>query len=122
MYRLFYVSVSEFFIHASEVNELVKSSAARNNENDITGMLCFTGTHFGQIIEGPRAAVLQLYNNILADPRHRDCIVISEGTMTRRVCQDWGMRRVGGRNLGLLTDILLRGHEAEYQDKYPRAE
>jgi hypothetical protein len=42
----------------------------------VTGVLCFSGGIFLQVLEGGRSAVNQLYNRIAADPRHTEVEVL----------------------------------------------
>ena len=44
-----------------------------------------------QVLEGPHNAVRTLYDKIALDPRHTDCKVLSEETVTTREYEQWGM-------------------------------
>ena len=44
----------------------------------MTGVLCFSGEIFLQVLEGGRAQVSKLYNRIAADPRHTCLLYTSD--------------------------------------------
>ncbi len=95
MKRIRYVSRFRQPMLPSAIEELARNAAEHNRKNDITGMLLATGDLFFQIIEGPRKAIDDLFENIRADPRHCNVMVLSEefGTFSR-ICPDWSMKSV----------------------------
>ena len=55
-------------------------------------MLAYNGEHFMQLLEGQDAAVDELLARIVADPRHRDLVVIRRDERLARECPYWSMR------------------------------
>ncbi|MEZ3498598.1 diguanylate phosphodiesterase [Pantoea sp. KPR_PJ] len=53
---------------------MVDKASKLNASHQVTGILLFNGTHFFQILEGPEAGVLEIYNNICADKRHHNVV------------------------------------------------
>lgn len=53
---------------------MVDKASQLNASHQVTGILLFNGTHFFQILEGPEAGVLAIYNKICADPRHHNVV------------------------------------------------
>ncbi|HIL58263.1 MAG TPA: BLUF domain-containing protein [Rhodothermales bacterium] len=87
IYTLLYHSVATAPLSDLEVRALVVRSSQRNALRGITGLLLY-GRHqhvptapgaFVQWIEGPEAAVRDLYSRIQADPRHMDVECLASG-------------------------------------------
>src|SRR5690349_7042085 len=93
--RLMYVSRARENMSAEEVQAIVRQSKAHNPPAGITGVLCCTGNGvFVQVLEGGRAAVNQLYNRIVADPRHHDVQLLAYEETTERRFTGWSMGQV----------------------------
>ena len=68
--RLLYASRSAEVMSESVVESILEQSRRNNPVNGITGILCFSGDLFIQVLEGGRDAVNALFNTIVRDPRH----------------------------------------------------
>jgi len=55
---------------AQEIEGLTAAARARNDALGISGILLFDGLHFIQVLEGPDAAVDELFESISRDRRH----------------------------------------------------
>ena len=91
-------------------------TARRNNAaHGITGLLFFGGGLFLQWLEGPRASVLQLLQNLEADRRHHDVVVLSRSEEVReRLFGDWDMELVAPDDIReVLVDALSTAHEEQ---------
>ena len=75
--RLMYASRAADSVDQDELLAILKQSKAGNATAGITGVLCFSGGIFLQVLEGGRMPVNALYNRIAADPRHRDVVLLS---------------------------------------------
>ena len=53
-----------------DLRDVLEHSRAYNPSHDITGALTTDGDMFAQVIEGPSAAVANLYSKIMRDKRH----------------------------------------------------
>jgi Sensors of blue-light using FAD len=85
MYRLIYLStVSDSSISDSDLNELLVSSQKKNRENDISGILLHINGEFIQVLEGTKEAVLDLFEIIKRDKRHKNVIAFDEKVVTKR--------------------------------------
>jgi hypothetical protein len=89
--------------------------ARRNNaRRQLTGMLLYHQDSFFQVLEGPRAAVTGVYDQISADPRHTKIIKLIEEDIEQRSFADWtmGLGRVERDELGAipgLNDFFRQG-------------
>ena len=93
MERLLYISESslEPWEATPSVSQIVADAQVRNSEFEITGALLFTGTHFAQILEGPRGSFEQLMSSIQNDSRHRNIVIVDHSPIVARRFPDWKM-------------------------------
>ncbi len=102
MKYIVYVSQSKKPFTKDELAELLTHSRARNQTDDITGLLIyrynpdFGRGNFLQVLQGPEKALEDLWKRISADPRHHTIIVLEEGDSPDRMFADWSM---GFRNV-----------------------
>jgi hypothetical protein len=95
MKRIKYVSQFARDLRPEDIDALVAQAASNNAARQVTGILMSSGRVFFQILEGPEAAVDDLFARISADPRHRDVLLLAvEGDIPSRYFPDWSMRRV----------------------------
>jgi hypothetical protein len=91
LWVLLYRSAETYEMHADDLLKLLLDAREHNLEHGITGLLLYHEGRFMQMLEGPRDAVLPLYERIAADPRHCDTVLeFSEGA-TQRLFPDWQM-------------------------------
>ena len=79
----------------AEVQRLLEQSRARNERLGITGALLFNEGRFVQILEGDEAAVLEVMDIIMRDPRHTDIDVLPARYVRERTFAQWSMAFVG---------------------------
>ncbi|OJV69134.1 BLUF domain-containing protein [Hydrogenophaga sp. 70-12] len=113
--RLLYVSRA-VDKDAKAIEGILESSRQHNLSNGITGVLCYGGGIFLQAIEGGRAAVNQLYNQIAADPRHKDVVLLHYQEISERRFGGWTMGQVNLAKLN--TSIVLKYSERPELDPY----
>ena len=75
--RLLYASRVGASFDADALGAILKQSKINNPVLGVTGVLCFSGGIFMQVLEGGRTVVNQLYNRIAGDPRHADVVLLS---------------------------------------------
>ncbi len=78
----------------SELGEIFRGARANNHASGITGALLIYDDWFAQTLEGPEAAVLELFAKIKRDPRHDSVELREEGVVGDRVFSRWAMARV----------------------------
>ncbi len=71
MLRIIYLSSSVEYLNSEEIESLLSQSREKNIENDITGLLLYADGDFLQVIEGPKVAMLDLFESIKKDSRHK---------------------------------------------------
>ena len=114
--RLLYVSRAVDNNSGPAIESILEASRAHNLHNGITGVLCYGGGIFLQAIEGGRTAVNDLYNHIVADPRHKDVVLLHYQEIEERRFGGWTMGQV---NLSALNkSIVLKYSEKPEFDPY----
>jgi hypothetical protein len=92
-----------------ELVTILRQSKANNPSTGVTGVLCFSGGIFLQVLEGGRSAVNKLYNRIGADPRHTDVELLLYEEIGERRFASWSMGQV---NMSRLNPSLLLKYSA----------
>lgn len=91
LYRLSYASTQSSPFDARDLINLLKEARERNKRQNITGVLLHRDDSFLQVIEGEKEAVLNLFELIKQDPRHKRVEVLSEDLIETREFSDWQM-------------------------------
>ncbi len=114
--RLLYVSKAVNDDANSHTEAILASSRSHNVSNGITGILCYGGGIFLQVIEGGRAQVNELYNSLVQDKRHKEVVLLHYEEITQRRFSGWTMGQV---NLAKLNaSIVLKYSEKPELDPY----
>ena len=91
--RLLYASHADT-VGPDLIESILHQSRTHNPELGITGILCHGGDVFMQVLEGGREVVNRLYNQIAADPRHRDVTMLFYEEIAERRFSGWTMGQV----------------------------
>jgi hypothetical protein len=102
--RLLYVSRSMGPESSAHVEAISQQARDHNVGHGITGILCYSGDLYLQVLEGGRAAVNALYGKILSDKRHKDVVLLKYDEITERRFSGWTM---GHANMTKLNPSLL---------------
>jgi Sensors of blue-light using FAD len=102
--RLLYASRATDQIDQQSLSAILAKSRANNPGVGVTGVLCFSGGTFMQVLEGGRLQVSELYNHIARDNRHRDVVLLSYEEIQERRFAHWSMGQV---NLARINPALL---------------
>jgi Sensors of blue-light using FAD len=114
--RLLYASRALPTLDQEQLAAILRQSKAANPQAGITGVLCFSGGIFLQVLEGGRSAVNRLYGRIVADARHSDVELLLYEEISERRFAGWSMGQV---NLARLNpSLLLKYSECATLDPY----
>jgi hypothetical protein len=116
--RLVYASRATDEIDDTLLASILQRSRRHNSEHGITGILCThaQGRVFLQALEGGRAAVNELYNGIVRDPRHREITLLDYAEVAERRFGSW---RMGSVNLNRINQAsILRFSETAVLDPF----
>jgi hypothetical protein len=108
--RLLYASRAAEAVTQDLIEAILQSSRKHNPVLGITGVLCYGGDVYMQVLEGGREAVNELYTKIVRDERHRDIALLHYQEVGERKFAGWTMGQV---NLGKVNPSLL----LKYSDK-----
>ena len=97
-----YRSTASRALRAGELDDILAGSRARNAARNLTGCLHYESGLFFQWLEGPQAALEPVVAAIAHDDRHRDMVVLVEGTLEQRQFRDWQMRFTDSGDASLL--------------------
>ncbi len=91
MIHIVYVSTVVQPMGDEELKDLLRLCRDCNERNQITGMMLYKNGHFMQVIEGDKAPVTQLMDNILRDLRHHNIDIMRRENIPSRDFPDWTM-------------------------------
>jgi hypothetical protein len=114
--RLMYASRAAETVRPEMLNAILKQSTGNNPGVGVTGVLCFSGDIFLQVLEGGRSQVSKLYNHIAQDKRHADVVMLSYEEIEERSFAGWAMGQVNMSRLN--PALLLKYSEAAVLDPY----
>jgi hypothetical protein len=113
VFQLTYISTAKPGIGDAEVESILRVSRANNAHDGITGLLVHDGVRFLQALEGDRQRVLDAYQRIRRDDRHRAAVKLSERDVGERQFGDWAMAaeradaRPGAVSMPQIVDTLV---------------
>lgn len=100
-----------------DISGILELAAARNPPAGLSGALCWSGTHFLHLLEGPGEAIDTLLARIARDPRHDEMHILLRLADPHRLFPGLGMVRV---DPAALNAAALRDRDAiagwEYLD------
>ena len=97
----------------AEVDAILEVARRKNAEAGVTGALMFNGTHYSQVLEGPREAVERIFEAIQLDPRHSDVVLLGFDPVGARLFANWSMAHVGATE-GRLAELAgLTGFDGD---------
>ena len=114
--RLLYASRATEAVTQDELLSILKKSRTNNLAAGVTGVLCYSGGVFLQVLEGGRASVSALYNRIAGDTRHKQVVLLAYEEIGERSFVGWSMGQV---NLSRLNpSLLMKYSEKAVLDPY----
>ena len=114
--RCVYASRAASALTAPMIEDILDRSRVNNPAHGITGILCYSGDVFIQVLEGARDEVCELYNSIVRDQRHANVrIIVFEEIRERKFC-NWTMGHVDLSKVN--PGLLLKYHERAVLDPF----
>jgi hypothetical protein len=103
LYQVLYSSVATKHFGALAMRDLLAHARTRNSERGITGVLIYypATREIVQVLEGEKAAVLTLMQQLRADPRHRHFAIHLEALVYSRALGAWPMGYLTAEDDGL---------------------
>lgn len=113
--NLIYLSAANGPMSEEDLIDILHKAREKNARLNITGMLLYRNGYFIQVLEGPEAAVTDLYKTITEDDRHHHVMTLHQDNITTREFAHWEM---GFNNLENLSAAELEGYTDFLQDPY----
>lgn len=98
------------------IEAILVQSRQYNPVSGITGILCYGGGIFLQVIEGGRNAISDLYGHIQKDSRHKDVVLLQYEEISERRFSGWTMGQVNIHKIN--ASILLKYSEKPELNPY----
>ncbi len=114
--RLLYASRFAKPLCSEQIDIILAESRSHNHDRGVTGILCYSGDIFIQVLEGGRREVSALYNSITQDPRHHEVVLLHFEEILERRFFGWTMGQVNLAKVNPST--LLKYSEKAVLDPY----
>ena len=108
IHHIVYCSRAVHDMDKDTLDKIITTAKKHNPRFGITGLLVFGSGIFFQWLEGPRDNVTSLYNNISADPRHSEVVLLTkEDEFRERLFPNWDMELVAAEDIStVLKDAM----------------
>lgn len=90
--ELKYQSLAAHDLGILDLTKIIDVAIATNTRLGITGVLFFDKGHFGQILEGKREDVEEVWSKIQKDPRHFNIEFLGISEIEERRFPNWAMK------------------------------
>lgn len=91
MFQVVYVSTATQEYGKEELARILEVSRRNNQADGVTGMLCYHGGTFFQMLEGEHDKVQAVMDRVARDSRHFGVTVLLEHEISERSMPDWSM-------------------------------
>ena len=91
LYAIVYVSTAARPLLLADLRRIQERAQSRNLEEDVTGVLLYSGGTFMQYLEGPAPGLYRVYEVIKADPRHYGIVALVREPIAQREFSSWSM-------------------------------
>jgi hypothetical protein len=99
---------------------LLYHSYLRNTSAGVTGAFIFENNRFGQVIEGPRAQIEDLWEKIQKDTRHKNIHLVESKPIEHRSFSKWTMVFQGSEEVAKkLPEIAVAVEAVNFPTGHP---
>jgi hypothetical protein len=91
LWTIGYVSIAARTLAPADLASILQASQAANPAHHVTGLLLHCDATFLQVLEGPHPGVTEIYRRIVANPLHRDIVLLFDHAIPAREFGDWAM-------------------------------
>lgn len=102
--RCLYASRAVAPLREAVIESILEQSRRNNPRLGVTGLLCYSGDVFIQVLEGGRDGVCDLFNTIVRDDRHAGVRILLFDEIPSRKFGGWTM---GQANVGKASQTIL---------------
>jgi len=87
-FAISYVSTANRDLNHDEVTELLDLTEIRNNNRGVNGLLIYSEGNFFEVIEGEKNMIMDLFEDIKEDPRHRNIMMVFKKEIDKPLFDD----------------------------------
>jgi hypothetical protein len=91
LHSLVYASLAKENFTDEKLEQLLQFARAKNEKQDITGMLLYRDGIFVQALEGEEKDIDTLFEKIKRDTRHKEIVLVTKQPIKQRSFPDWTM-------------------------------
>lgn len=91
MYQIVYLSAAVELFSEEALTRILIKSRENNSKAQVTGVLLYYGGSIIQVLEGEKEQVINTYERISKDYRHRSIIKLLDRHIDERAFPDWSM-------------------------------
>jgi len=113
--RCLYASRAVAPLRETVIEAILEKSRQKNPRLGVTGLLCYSGDIFIQVLEGGRDAVCELFNEIVRDERHTNVRILLFDEIASRKFGGWTM---GQANVAKAQTVVLKHSEKPQLDPF----
>jgi Cu/Ag efflux protein CusF len=91
LHRIIYLSRATDNLSIDDVKQLWTKAKSNNKKINVTGILLYVDGDFLQILEGEKETVLNLFELIKIDQRHKSIIIVYNNAIDKLEFPNWSM-------------------------------
>lgn len=91
IYQHLYLSSASEGLETQDLENILETARACNLENGVTGVLIYGQRVFVHCLEGEKPKVLETFERIKKDRRHRNVVTLFARDVPERAFADWSM-------------------------------
>ena len=91
LFHLIYASRATRTVDDAQLQQMLHRARRNNDRLGVSGALIVQGDYFVQLLEGEPATICQLYQEILADPKHDSAVQLDFSEIDRPHFAEWSM-------------------------------
>ena len=99
--ELIYASAMTAPMSSQELAKILTISRRNNGALGVTGLLLQHRRSFLQVLEGPTTVVEEVFDRVIADPRHDSVLILRKGPIVERAFGEWQMGAVDLQHVAL---------------------
>jgi diguanylate cyclase (GGDEF)-like protein len=115
-FQLIYVSTAVREMNDTDLVNLMLSARARNERNQVTGMLLYKDCRFMEVLEGEESTVRKIFADIEKDSRHKNIDTLRAEGITFRAFPNWtmGFQNSNPSESAAFTEFLIKDGTPDY--------
>ena len=108
-YSIIYQSKGQEKFTFNDIELMLLKAKQKNKKLKITGCIVYANYKFIQLIQGPKQAIIDLYQDIKNDDRHYSVMTLLEKSSKEKLWSDWSMAMLNfsGNSKQIMSSRIL---------------